>query len=149
LYSSFLNIESEILKYIKKELNMPINQIVVNLKDGTLIKGTTNDFLPNKANFHLSAREGEVEEIKVEDSKAIFFVKDLDGDKDYKYTYEDVIPGGGKKINVLFNDGENIVGFVLSYSAERQGFFMTPADLNGNNQRIYVVASSVNKVDFL
>lgn len=128
---------------------MPNNQIVLHLKNGNVKKGTTNDFLPNKATFHLNTREGEVEEIKVEDSKAIFFVKDLDGDKDYNYAYEDVIPGGGKKVNVDFKDGENIVGYVLGYSTGRQGFFMSPADVTGNNQRIYAVTSSVTKVTFL
>ena len=128
---------------------MPINQIVINFKDGKIKKGNTNDFLPNKATFHLSNTEGEVEEIKVDDAKAIFFVKDLDGDKDYNYSYDDVVPGGGKKVSVNFNDGENVVGFALGYSPDRQGFFMTPADLSGNNQRIYAVTSSVKKVEFL
>ncbi len=128
---------------------MPINQIVVNLNDGNIIKGNTNDFLPNKATFHLRDREGNVQEINVNDAKAIFFVKDLDGNKDHRYSYDDFIPGGGKKVGVDFNDGERVVGYALSYSPGRQGFFMTPADLSGNNERIYVVSSSVKKVEFL
>ena len=48
-----------------------------------------------------------------------------------------------------FNDGEIIVGYVLGYSPERQGFFMTPADLEGNNLRIYAVAAAVKKTQFL
>lgn len=128
---------------------MPTNQIVVKFKDGSIKKGNTNDFLPNKKTFHLNNREGKVEEINVDDAKAVFFVTDLDGNKDHNYTYDDVVPGGGKKITVDFDDGESIVGYVLGYSPERQGFFMTPADLSGNNQRIYAVASSVKKVEFL
>lgn len=128
---------------------MPINQIVIHSKDGSMIKGNTNDFLPNKATFHLTDRTGSVQEINVNDAKAIFFVKDLEGNKDYDYSYDDVVPGGGKKVCVFFEDGEEIVGFALSYSPGRQGFFMTPADLSGNNERIYVVSASVKKVDFL
>ncbi|MBN2419863.1 MAG: hypothetical protein JXL81_10795 [Deltaproteobacteria bacterium] len=128
---------------------MPVNQIVIHSKNGNIKKGNTNDFLPNKATFHLTRREGDIEEIKVDECKAIFFVKDLDGDKDYKYAYGDVIPGGGKKVNVDFNDGESIVGYALGYSADRQGFFITPADVSGNNQRVYAVTSSVKKVTFL
>ena len=45
----------------------------------------------------------------MDDCKAIFFVKDLDGNKDYVYAYEDVVPGGGKKVSVDFLDGENIL----------------------------------------
>ena len=90
-----------------------------------------------------------IEELKVEGIKAIFFVKDLGGDKGHKKTYEDNVPGGGKKIQVEFHDGETIVGYVLGYSPERQGFFMTPADLEGNNLRIYAVAAAVKKTQFL
>ena len=128
---------------------MPINQIVVKYKTKKMKKGNTNDFLPNKATFHLKNREGEVEVINVDDCKAIFFVKDLNGNKDYDYNYEDAVPGGGKKVSVDFLDGENVVGYVLSYSPDRQGFFITPADLSGNNQRIYAVTSFVKKVEFI
>jgi len=128
---------------------MPINQIVIKFKNGSIKKGNTNDFLPNKKTFHLNNTEGNIEEINVDDAKAVFFVKDLDGNKDHIYNYEDVVPGGGKKVKVDFEDGETIVGYVLGYSPERQGFFMTPADLSGNNQRIYTVASYVKKVEFI
>ena len=128
---------------------MPINQIVVKFKDGSVKKGNTNDFLPNKQFFHLNTTDGALDKINVEDAKAIFFVKDLTGDKEHDYSYEDVVPGGGRKINVVFNDGEVVVGYVLGYSPDRQGFMMSPADLSGNNERIYAVASAVKKVQFL
>lgn len=128
---------------------MLINQVVVKFKTRKMKKGNTKDFLPNKETFHLTNRKGEVEVINVDDCKAIFFVKDLDGNKDYNYTYDDVVPGGGKMVSVDFNDGENVIGYVLSYSPNRQGFFITPADLSGNNQRIYAVTSFVKKVEFI
>lgn len=123
------------------------NQVVIRLKNRELKKGYTEDFMPNKDSFHLNNREGKVEKIDVEDAKAIFFVKKLDGNKDYKYKYEDVIPGGGKKANIEFKDGEKIVGYVSIYSPERKGFFIRPADLNGNNRQIYVVASSIKNME--
>ena len=125
------------------------NQIVIRLKTRELKKGYTDDFIPTKDTFHLTSREGKTEEINVEDTKAIFFVKDLDGNKNYKYTYKDVISGEGKKVIVYFKDGETIVGYVLVYSPERKGFFMKPADLQGNNKRIYVVASSLKKMEII
>jgi hypothetical protein len=105
--------------------------------------------VPNKTSFHLNNTDGEIEEINIENIKAIFFVRDLNGAQGYIYNYKDNIPGGGKKIQVEFNDGEIIVGYVLGYSPERQGFFMTPADLEGNNLRIYAVAAAVKKKQFL
>jgi len=81
--------------------------------------------------------------------KALFFVKDIEGNKDYKETYNDIIQGGGRKIRVEFADGEVIVGFVLGYSPDRQGFIMSPADSNGNNNRIFVVKSATRNVEFI
>ena len=125
------------------------NQIVIRLKDKQLKKGYTDDFLPTKDTFHLNTREGKTEVINMEDAKAIFFVKKLDGNKDYKYTYKDIITGEGRKVIVHFKDGETIIGYVLAYSPERKGFFLKPADLNGNNNRIYVIASSLKKIEII
>ena len=125
------------------------NQVVVRFVDGSVKKGHTNDFVPNKTSFHLNNSNGEIEKINIEKIKSIFFVKDLNGNKDYTYNYKDNIPGGGKKIQVEFNDGEVLIGYVLGYSPERQGFFITPADLGGNNLRIYVMAAAVKKAEFL
>lgn len=128
---------------------MGSNSVVIHFKDQTITKGTTNDFFPNKARFHLMDKSGESTEIAVEDLKAIFFVKDIEGDKDRQDNYSDEISGGGRKIQVRFKDGETILGYTLGYSPDRQGFFMTPADLKGNNERIFVVKSATDKIDFV
>ncbi len=126
---------------------MDNNKIVLHYKDGRIIKGNTNNFFPNKKNFHINNADGHNENIDVEDLKAIFFVKHIDGDKNYKY--EDDIAGAGKKVNIVFNDNETIKGYVLGYSPQHQGFFMTPADISGNNERIYAVNSAIKKVTFI
>jgi hypothetical protein len=128
---------------------MEANKVVIHFKDGTIKKGNTSDFLPNKKIFHLNILDGKIDEIDVENIKAMFFVKDHEGDKDRKREYKDVIAGGGKKVEVSFNDGETIIGYVLGYSPNRQGFIMTPADLSGNNERIFVVQTAINHVAFI
>lgn len=128
---------------------MEANKVVIHLKDGTVKKGNTSDFLPNKKSFHLNLVDGGVETIDVDTMKALFFVKDYEGNKDHKRDYSDVIAGGGKKVEVSFNDGETIIGYVLGYSPERQGFIMTPADVSGNNERIFVVQTAIKQVTFL
>ena len=128
---------------------MEANKVVIHFKDGTITKGNTSDFLPNKKSFHLTIVDGNIEVIDVENMKALFFVKDHEGNKDHKREYKDIIAGGGKKVEVSFNDGETIIGYVLGYSPERQGFVMTPADLSGNNERIFVVQTATNQVKFL
>ena len=128
---------------------MEQNMIVVNFKDQRILKGKTNDFLPNKNRFHLEQMDGSITDIVVEDLKAIFFVKDFEGNKNHKYSYNDILSNAGRKIRVEFLDGETIYGYTLGYSPERQGFYLTPAELTGNNERIFVVLSSTKQVQFV
>jgi hypothetical protein len=125
------------------------NKVVVKFKDNTLAKGKTSDFFPNKTQFHLENLNGEIVEISIEDLKALFFVKDFEGNKDHDKKYNDEIAAGGRKLRVRFLDGETVIGYTLGCSPDRQGFFMTPADLKGNNERIFVVKSATEKVEFL
>jgi len=124
------------------------NKIVIHFKDGSILKGNTSDFLQNKKSFHINLLDGKIEEVDIERLKAVFFVKDLKGDNRYIYEYDGVVPGGGKKIAVDFPDGETMIGYVLGYSAQRQGFMMTPADSKGNNERIFIVNSATKRVNF-
>ena len=41
------------------------NKVVVQFKDGTVMKGSTTDFMPNKACFHLNSQNETVETIQV------------------------------------------------------------------------------------
>ncbi len=125
------------------------NKVVIKFKDNTLAKGKTSDFFPNKTQFHLEDTNGEILDINIEDLKAVFFVKDFEGNKDHKDDYSDEIAAGGRKIKVSFSDGETIVGYTLGYSPDRQGFYLTPADLQGNNERIFVVKSATENIEFL
>jgi hypothetical protein len=126
-----------------------VNKVVVRFKDGVIMKGQTSDFFPNKKEFHLEVQTGEIVSINTNELKAVFFVKDLEGDKNRKDMYDDIIAGGGKKIEVQFADGEVIVGFSQGYSPDRIGFFFIPADKKGNNDRIFVVTSATKKITFL
>ena len=124
-----------------------INKIVIKFKDSKIMKGTTNDFFPNKKHFHIHLQGNEAVPIDVERLKAIFFVKDFQGNKAFKEAYKDVMAGGGKKIKVKFSDGEVIIGFSLGYSPGRHGFFLVPADLKSNNQRIFVITSATERIE--
>ena len=128
---------------------MQPNRVVARFKDNTLIKGTTSDFFPNKTQFHLTRLDGKIETIDTERLKALFFVKDTEGNKDHQESYEDDIAGAGRKMQVKFTDGEMLIGYSLGYSADRHGFFLTPADLKSNNERIFVVKSATEAVQFL
>jgi len=128
---------------------MEPSKVVVRMKDRTVVKGQTNDFFPNKLQFHVTTIEGNIEEVETEELKAIYFVKDYDGDKTHEYSYSDTITGGGRKVRVSFADGEEMVGYTQGYSPNRSGFFITSADLGGNNERVFVVVSATTEVQFI
>ena len=128
---------------------MEPNKVVVRFKDGRVSKGKTSDFFPNKTQFHLEAVDGEIVQVSIEELKAVFFVKDLDGNKTHNDNYIDKVAGGGRKIKVAFSDGETVVGYTLGYYPDRSGFYLTPADLEGNNERIFVVKSATREIEFL
>ena len=132
-----------------------MNQIVIRYQVDHIMKGVTNDFLPAKDRFHLipfdSAPNSKPLEIVVADLKAIFFVKDFDGNAKNKEVkqFDPSKPAPGRKISVVFKDGEVIVGITQGYQPERPGFFVLPADGQSNNERCFVVASATREVTFL
>lgn len=127
-----------------------VNRVVARFLDGTMVKGTTEDFFPNRPTFHLSALGNpRSQEIRCAQLKAVFFVKDFNGDpsrEDLPGYTPSVGPSLGKKIAVQFKDGEIICGYTLSYSTDRSGFFLLPADEGGNNLRVYVLKHATKKV---
>ena len=52
-------------------------------------------------------------------------------------------------MKVTFSDGEELIGYVSSYSPDRTGFFLVPADLGSNNERIFILVSSCEDIEFL
>jgi hypothetical protein len=129
-----------------------VNKVAVRFKDGRVLKGTTHDFMPGRPSFHLhSDGSPQAAEIRTEDLKAVFFVKDFEGKPQYdeaKVFPEKLPTSKGRKIAVLFNDGELLTGFTLAYDPNRPGFFMMPTDDMSNNERIYVIKSAVKDVGF-
>ena len=55
----------------------------------------------------------------------------------------------GRRLEVTFLDGEVIVGSTLSYREGGAGFFVTPADTESNNVRLFVVSTATRSVRFL
>ena len=131
------------------------NKIVVRFQDGKIIKGYTGDFLPTKPAFHimpLNAPAGTKPFlVQIADLKAVFFVKDLVGNPEHRERLEfrPDKPAVGKKIRVVFQDGEILVGTTQGYDPTRTGFFIVPADAQSNNERCFVIGAAAAKVSFL
>lgn len=131
-----------------KSGNQPM---VVRFADGRILKGTAQDFSPNRESFHLfpwGEEGGKPLEIIVDELKAVFFVEDYEGDSTRRDDNSfDNARGQGRKLLVYFRDGEVIAGFTMGYNPAKKGFFLIPADPQGNNRRVYVVNAAVDRVD--
>lgn len=126
------------------------NTVVVHFPDGTLLKGVTHNFFPNKDRFHLTDDEtGEIREVPLTGLKAVFFVKGFEGDPSYQENTDLERTGFGRRIQVDFTDGETLVGYSQGYAPDRRGFFVFPVDPQSNNDRIYVLVEATRAVRFL
>jgi hypothetical protein len=130
---------------------MPANKIVVHEKSGNILKGTTADFFPKRPLFHLAVggiHGDEVKKIAVEQLKAIFFVRDFNGNSDYKEMKDHADrPVSGKKIRATFKDGEVISGHAHSINMDQPGIFLVPADQKSNNERVFIIFSSLSQLE--
>lgn len=127
------------------------SRVVAGYRDGRRVKGQTLDFLPTRDAFHVQTDEGDVIEIRMKDLKSVFFVRDLTGNPAHEEKNEFDVNGTltGRRIRVLYEDGEEIVGTTQGYTPARPGFFVVPADRESNNQRVYVVAASTSDIQLL
>lgn len=130
-----------------------MNHVVARWQDGRILKGVTNDFVPAKDLFHLlpagSAPGTAPLEVLVSSLKAVFFVRDLQGSPEHKETNTFDGPLVGRKIRVIFHDGEELVGTTNGYQPGRPGFFVFPADVESNNERCFVVTAATREITFL
>lgn len=124
------------------------SKIVVRFKDSTLLKGTVPFFSPFHRFFQLELMDGDVVTVDMDRIKAMFFVKTFDGDKDYTYTYKDELFWVGDKVRVRFSDGEKMIGYTQQLDCSPRGFFITPADLKGNNKYVFASKSAIKSMSF-
>ena len=128
-------------------------KIIARYLDGKMIKGFTQDFSPNKPGFHIFPPDAPKEsvEILLKELKAVFFVRDFSGRSEY-YERKHFAPGerpSGRIVEVTFIDGEVMVGSTVAYDPKRAGFFIFPADPQGNNARVFALSKAVRTVRYL
>ena len=125
-------------------------QIVARFTSGAVFKGSTDDFSPHRPVFHLRLNKNTVKPVKMSDLKAVFFVKNHMGNRSYRkvrqFPKSPLESEAGKRVAVLFKDAELLIGYTLSYTPGRKGFFMSPVDPAGNNVRIYVLTHATKEV---
>lgn len=128
-----------------------VNLVVARFQNGSMVKGSTQDFYPERPIFHVVPRGAtQAVNIRMSELKAVFFVRDLLGNrlrnKQRDFPTADPSPAPGRRIAVQFKDGELLVGYALNYTLEKPGFFVFPVDPHGNNLRAYVIRAATQQV---
>lgn len=124
--------------------------VVARYRDGRLIKGTSVDVSPEKPICHILTPEGTFHQIALGDLKALFFVKTLDGNFEHNEAMEmegsDRRSLGAAIVVVIFEDGEQLVGFSTRFPPRGSFYYVTPVDPKSNNVRALVNQASVKAI---
>jgi hypothetical protein len=130
-----------------------MNRAVVAYRDGKRLKGYILNFSALKEKFRLfSSEPGKQQsgvDVSMNDLKAIFFVKDFEGDASYTEARTVEAPKHRRRLTVTFGDGEELLGTTEAYNAQKLGFFMFPLDEQSNNLRIFVINKNVRHMKML
>lgn len=132
-----------------------MNKVVARFVDGRIFKGSTTDFGPAKASFHVTASGAHARSkplsIELKDLKALFFVKNFRGLASHieRKDFDPKRPLPGRKIKVIFKDGEVLVGVTYGWEPGRPGFFMVPADQESNIEHCFVVSAAAREIKLL
>jgi hypothetical protein len=129
-------------------------KVVAHYLDGKLLKGYIQGFNENAPFFYIlmdTSPGSKSVLVKMNEIKALFFVKTMDGNKDYqeRKMFGEGEQAQGRKSEVTFKDGEVLQGTAAGYDRNRAGFYLIPVDQDSNNSRIFVVMSSVKNFRFL
>lgn len=131
-----------------------MNKVVARFTDGRVVKGFTNDFVPERAQFHVYAEgalQSKAQSFNTGELKALYFVKDFKGNPEHndRKEFDPSRRPIGRKIRVTFEDGEEMVGTTQGYQPSRPGFFLVPADPTSNIERCYIVSSATKTIAFI
>ena len=100
--------------------------------DGKILKGYTQDFHPSRPQFSLwpsvNATPKERIVVPCRALKAVFFVRDFEGNPGHRERKTFSVRRQGRRVEVTFTDGETMLGTTLNYRPDGQGFFVSPAD---------------------
>jgi hypothetical protein len=128
-----------------------MQKVVARYQDGRLVKGVSMDVDALRPTFHVKPPEGKAVEVALNELKALFFVRSLDGDSTHN---EDRTPNpadprarGATIVSIRFADGEEIVGLINGYPPKRPYFFVVPMDTKSNNVRILINRAAVVSMD--
>ena len=123
-------------------------KVVVHFLDGRLLRGYGKFFFRGQDMIRLLDLKRRTVRILLEEVKAVFFVRRLRGRKDYHEAkrFSSASPKFGRKVEIVFRDGEVIKGRALDYKPEDRGFYLKPSDPKSNNEMVFVPLTALRRV---
>lgn len=139
--------------------NEAMDKVVLRFNNGNIVRGYMLAFDEETATIEIEERGMKgIKKHSLNVLKAVFFVKTFEGNHTYKERkLFSPAPNRGKKILVRFKDKETLIGYLdkdmpqimgfhLSKSTVKTGFFMWPVDDDSNNIKFYVVKNFVDDI---
>ena len=128
-----------------------MNKVVARFADGRVVKGESMNVDITKPTCHVRTSDGKMQEVRLADLKALFFVKSLDGDSTHNEAMApeatDPRARGSIQVELKFKDGERLVAFANRFPPLGHFFFLIPVDTKSNNIRILVNRAEVVSID--
>jgi hypothetical protein len=129
------------------------HKVVAHFLNGQLVKGSSTSMALDRPTCHVMTRDHGVVLVTLSELKALFFEKDLEGNRTYRdhqvIGSSDRRATGAKRLQITFRDGEELMALAPTYEGTRPFFYVLPADPNSNNVRILVNRKAVASVVIL
>jgi len=129
-----------------------LQKVVVRTRDGEVIPGFAHqDRISNT--LKIITQQGKEQKFSIDQLKAVFFVKDFQGNPEYdeiKFLNKQSV-SSMVWVRVKFYDGEVLEGKIPNNMELicSPGFYLSPSDRDTNNKRVYVIKSSLKDFTFL
>lgn len=138
-------------------------KVVARFMDGKLVKGYVNDFSIESDSIVLDdPNTHQQHRVLINNLKAVYFVKTFKGVSKYiERKAFGMRKHQGRKVFIKFRDKESVVGFIegevpwdkgfslAKLGKKAKGFFITPADGESNNEKIFVVGSAIWEITIM
>ena len=132
-------------------------KIILRFLDGKLLKGYIQELTIKDDFVFIEDEASNSQKVKLKELKAIFFVRDFEGNKQYRErkSFAGTKPSD-RRVFLRFKDGESLTGCIegdtpwqkgfFLESKKSDGFYLIPTDAESNNIKVFVVASAVKDV---
>jgi len=140
--------------HVKDNQTSTYKKVVVRKLDRSLVKGFVESATYLSLNrMEMIDREGRAMTVPLPEIKAVFFVRDFDGNpqRSERKLFQSRPRMAGLWVQMTFKDNEVLEGLLPNNLVEisQEGFLVTPADLYSNNLKIFVPRTALSKINVL